>query len=160
MRKEGWQLNSEHCTSKRRYVTYQPSYFLLVQFKGTKSTACYSHVQNSIESFIFWIKMPMFQRAGMKVGLPLPTALQYIYNSCDMKSMLFEFHHDICTALYRGWRPWQNRILILVFFSLRAQFCMYNNTLDILQVFPSGWTCLKLCFSSSKLNWFSKKSPG
>ena len=49
--------------------------------------------------------------------------------------------------VHRGRRPWQNKILILVFFRLRAQFYTYENTLDILQVFPSGLTCLKLCFS-------------
>ena len=34
-----------------------------------------------------------------------------------------------CTVL-------QNRILILLFFRLRVQFCMYKNTLDTLQVLP------------------------
>ena len=41
-------------------------------------------------------------------------------------------------SLHRGRRPWQNRILILVVFRLRAQFYTYKNTSDILQVFPSG----------------------
>ena len=49
--------------------------------------------------------------------------------------------------VHHGWRPWQNRILILVFFMLRAQFCNYKKALDILQLFPSGWTCLNLYFS-------------
>ena len=148
MRKKGWQLNSEHCTSKRRYVIYQPVVCKIV----------------CIDNFVLWSKMPMFQRAGMKevgqVGFPLPPVLQYTYNSCDIKSIWFEFHHDICTALYLCRRPWQNRILILVFFRLRAQFYMYSNTLDKLQVFSSGWTCQKLCFSSSKLNWNWKRSLG
>ena len=61
------------------------------------------------------------------------------------------------TTLHRGRRPWQNRILILVFFRLRAQFYTYKNTLDILQVFPSGWTCLKLCFSSKSYFWKDEK---
>ena len=39
-------------------------------------------------------------------------------------------------AVHRGRRPLQNRILILLFFRLRVQFCMYKNTLDTLQVLP------------------------
>ena len=40
--------------------------------------------------------------------------------------------------LHRGRRPWQNSILLLVFFWLRAQFYTYKNSSDLLQVFPSG----------------------
>ena len=44
----------------------------------------------------------------------------------------------VAKPMHRGRRAWRNRILILVFYRLRAQFYMYKNTLDILQVFPSG----------------------
>ena len=39
----------------------------------------YSRVQNSVENFVVWSKMPMFQRTGMREGgLPLPPAFQYL----------------------------------------------------------------------------------
>ena len=48
----------------------------------------YSRVQNSIENFIWWSKMPMFQRAGIREGgLPLPPAFQHLilmtWSACD-----------------------------------------------------------------------------
>ena len=42
----------------------------------------------------------------------------------------------ILLPVHCGRRPLQNRILILMFFRLRPQFSMYENTLDILQVLP------------------------
>ena len=37
-------------------------------------------------------------------------------------------------SAHRGRRPWQNRISILLFFRLNAQFSMYKNTLGTWQV--------------------------
>ena len=80
---------------------------------------------------------------------------------CDISSWHTLYNRGDTILYHSGRRPCQIRILMLAFFRLRAQFYMYKNTLDILQVFSYGWICLKLCFSSWKLNWFTKrrKSP-
>ena len=98
---EGAFVHLIHLKSKNIYIFNLFTKYMMIHSK------IYSRVQNSIENFVLWSKMPMFQRTGMKEGgLPLPLAFQYlilmIKRACDLNLVMISSLASKCQHFKHG----------------------------------------------------------
>ena len=66
-------------------------------------------MQNSIENFVLWSKSVYIPAGRNKGGLVATLTSIRIFNFYDIKTLRFEFHHDICTALASKCQDFKHR---------------------------------------------------